>query len=349
MKAILLLKHLSIANANAISGLTYGFPAPANFLGFTHALSRKLADKSNNAHGVKLGACAIICHQHQLQTQKIGYDSVFALSRNPLTKEGNTAPFNEEGRLHLTVSLLIECDFRAGALSFFGEALAKENKALFEQWICAQLPLLRVAGGTINHKCSEGDKEEALRVAGGTINACKNVCFIECDEDFEENQQQMRKVLRRLLPGFALVCRQDLLEKHHQECVAKNPQHAHLESLLDFVALRSKSTLQVGENSEKNENGENGENKGNWQNIAKPASGYFVPMNVGYEAISPLYEEGKVANARDQNVPFVFVESIYSLGQWISPHRIENIDALFWRHQKKGSLYLCFNEYHAFL
>ena len=63
MKSLLLLRQVEVENANAINGLTYGFPAISHFLGFTHALSRKL----DAAHGLTLGGCAVICHQHQLQ------------------------------------------------------------------------------------------------------------------------------------------------------------------------------------------------------------------------------------------------------------------------------------------
>ena len=52
MKSTLLLRHLKVENANAISGLTYGFPAISHFLGFTHALSRRLEQE----HGLTLGA-----------------------------------------------------------------------------------------------------------------------------------------------------------------------------------------------------------------------------------------------------------------------------------------------------
>src|SRR5687767_14223913 len=103
MKALLTIRNICVDNANAIAGLTYGFPAVSHFLGFTHALSRKLTRKL----GVALGGCAVVCHSHKVQAyQPSGWgDYVFALTRNPLTKEGDTAPFNEEGRMHMEVTL----------------------------------------------------------------------------------------------------------------------------------------------------------------------------------------------------------------------------------------------------
>jgi CRISPR-associated protein Csy2 len=68
-----------------------------------------------------------------------------------------------------------------------------------------------------------------------------------------------------------------------------------------------------------------------------------VPLPVGYGAISPLYEAGQVANARDDQTPFRFVECLYSLGEWKSPHRIQGPDELLWHHQAdpEHGLYLC--------
>lgn len=76
-------------------------------------------------------------------------------------------------------------------------------------------------------------------------------------------------------------------------------------------------------------------------------SGWLVPIPVGYGAISDLYSPGAVANSRDEETAVRFVESLYSLGQWISPHRIENFAHLFWRHDARPdeNLYLCTNAF----
>ncbi len=104
MSYLLLLPHIRIENANAVAGLTWGFPAITHFLGYVHALSRRVSE-----FGVSFTGCAVINHEHHIQAYSSGRDYQFALTRNPLTKEGKTAAFNEEGRMHLTVSLLVEC------------------------------------------------------------------------------------------------------------------------------------------------------------------------------------------------------------------------------------------------
>lgn len=305
MKSTLLLHHLKVENANAISGLTYGFPAISHFLGFTHALSRRL----ERAFGLTLGGCAVIAHRTELQSQPLGNrrEQVFALTRNPLTKEGKTAPFNEEGRVHLDISLLIECDFDADQLLKKG-ALDQRVREL-QAWFERTVPTLRLAGGTIT-----------------------GLGQVQWRERYEG--RELRRLCMGLLPGFALVCRHDLLTLHHQQRLSAEPGSELLDSLLDFVTLSHQAQQdEAGAVS--------------WQQLAKPASGYLVSLAVGYQGISPLHDPGTIPSSRDQETPFRFVESIYTLGQWVSPHRTLSIDTLLWRYRHQEPYYLCENYYIA--
>ncbi|SMC17806.1 CRISPR-associated protein, Csy2 family [Andreprevotia lacus DSM 23236] len=310
MKAILQLSRLRIENANAITGCTWGFPGISHFLGFVHALSRKL----NAQCGVQLGGCAVICHDHQVQAhQPGGWEWVFALTRNPLTKDGNTAPFNEEGRMHLTVSLLIECEFDADNLALGGEN-RHENTQRFEQLIASLIPLQRLAGGTLT---SHGQ-----------------IRFTELGADDAQKKATVRRMLWRLLPGFALIERRDLLSEHHQQCLKQQADATLLDSLLDFVVLKQAAQADP-------------DGKVEWQRIPKPEAGYLVPISVGYQAISPLYAPGEVSNSRDPAVPFRFVESAYTLGEWRSPHRFDDLTPLLWRYLHVDDLYVCRNAHEA--
>ncbi len=312
MKSLLLLKHVRVENANAIAGLTYGFPAISHFLGFTHALSRQL----EQAHGLRLGGCAVVVHQHQVQIRQPGGrgDHVFALSRNPLTKEGKTAPFNEEGRMHLDVSLLIECEFDADDLPF-GEDQPGQDAEQLERWLRQRVP--------------------TLRLAGGTITALQTVRWFELTQDSgEQAKKQVRRTLMELLPGFTLIQRHDLLVQHHQSRIAQSAEAQLLDSLLDFVALQYQCL-------------QSEEGKVSWEQLGKPGAGYLVPITVGYRAISDLYAPGSVSHSRDPETPFCFVESIYSIGQWLSPHRVTDFEQILWRHCHQDDLYLCDNGYCA--
>lgn len=316
MKSLLVLRHLKVENANAIAGMTWGFPAISNFLGFTHALSRKLqADKN-----LTLGGCAVVCHQHSINAyQPAGWgDYVFALTRNPLTKEAKSPAFVEEARMHMEVSLLIECEFDSFELDF-GTGVEKQDKVLLEAFITQQVM--------------------KQRLAGGTIVGLRNVEWIALPEDGEPLRKATRQQMLRLLPGFLLLDRGDLLKSHFEDLKAQNPEAELMDAWLDFAALKHQAVVEDLKEGAKPEEGQ----KAEWKYLPKPAGGYLVPITKGYQAISPLYENSEVARTRDPSTPFRFVESVYSVGQWISPHRIHNLELVIWRYQAEGELYLCQN------
>jgi CRISPR-associated protein Csy2 len=319
MTSLLILKRMQVQNANAIAGLTWGFPGISNFLGFTHALSRFVTQKQ----GVSLGGCAVICHHHQVQAyQPAGYgEYVFALTRNPLTKEGSTAPFNEEGRMHMEVSLVIECNFSLEDIDFDTGSDA-EDKALLIQQITQKALTQRVAGGMIQH--------------------IEGVALVALPEVTEERDKAFRKAMLSLLPGFMLVDRSELLADHFAALKQQRPEVELIDAWLDFAAIKYRAhTAAEAKEGETPDEG----TPADWSRVEKPAGGWLVPITTGYKAISPLYEPGEVANTRDASVPFRFVESVYSVGQWISPHRLRDINSIFWRYHQENDWYLCKNSY----
>lgn len=175
--ASLVLKNIQISNANAISGMTWGFPAVSHFLGFVHALSRHT---ERSEHSFSLDACAIVCNHHQVHAHRDNaYEPyAFSLTRNPLTKEGKTAPIVEEGRMSLTVSLVIECN---------GVNHVTEE---------------------IEHAQSDFVKKLAERnkLAGGTITKIE-ACYF--------SNEPHTTLLRRLLPGFILIDRSQYLAEQN--------------------------------------------------------------------------------------------------------------------------------------
>ncbi|GGO80058.1 type I-F CRISPR-associated protein Csy2 [Marinobacterium nitratireducens] len=310
MKSLLLLRNITVENANAISGITWGFPGISNFLGYVHALSRYL----DTQRGLKLGGCGLICHRHQVHAhQPGGWEWKFSLTRNPLTREGKTAPFNEEGRMNFRASLLIECDFTADEL--LSEGSTPESAIVqFKRMVMEQAMRQRLAGGTV------------LEIEG--------VEWLELNPDSEAGEKRTRHLMLSLLPGYALICRHDVLVSHHQHRQSQNASAELLDSLLDFVALQYQAV----------EPAEGSDNEAvTWSILPKPASGYLVPISVGYQGISSIYDRGEVARSRDPDTPFRFVESIYTLGEWRSPHRIRRLDEMLWRYDHVDDLYLCRN------
>lgn len=199
MSTLIILRRIKVENANAIAGLTYGFPAITHFLGFTHALSRKL----QVSYGLTLEGCGVVSHQHQLHAYGSSWERSFALTRNPLTKEAKTAAFNEEGRMHMTVSLLIRCHGSIPA-----------DTAALRDYLTQQV--------------------QCQRLAGGTIVDIEHVAI----QSFPTDAAATRRVMLRLLPGFVLKDRTSLLQRHFQTLQQTNPQAELIDAWLDFAALK---------------------------------------------------------------------------------------------------------------
>lgn len=311
---VLLLPRLRVQNANAISGpLTWGFPPPSAFTGFAHALGRRLAGH----YDLTLGGVGIICHHFEPQVfQPPGkYTQVFSLTRNPVDKDGDSAAFVEEGRAHLEISLLIQTH---------GYLYADERQA-FAQAALNEVNAMRLAGGSVLPRHYSDKTADNPRFAP---------CWELLPNTLQEQQAWFAKLRYRLLPGFALVSRHDLLIQQLAELQQTQPHATALDALLSLSCLTVEPTPDPAD-----------ADKAVWQVRRKP--GWLVPIPVGYQAISPLYGPGVVTNARDDHTPFRFVESVYSLGEWVSPHRIDQFTSLLWRHQAEpeSGLYRCVNDY----
>lgn len=316
MQAFLRLKNIHIENANAIAGITYGFPAVTHFLGFSHALSRKFQEK----YGLSLDKCAIIVHQYHLHAYKKNAisDSVFCLTRNPLTKEQKPSPFNEEGKMHLTLTLLIECVFTQEDLGVFGKETIDENETVLQDF---------VRNFCFTHS-----------LAGGLITEIEDINLIEFPVSFEK-KVEFRKRMRELLPGYLLTDRTDLLQKNLARMKKENPRTNVMDAWLDFMSIKYKAHENDKDTSERDTE---------WQRLEKTFEGWLVPLNIGYRGISPIYPAGKVKKTRDSTTPFRFVESVYTIGQWRSLYRVESEDLknIFWRYHvdPESGWYLCKND-----
>lgn len=305
--AVIMLSRLPLQNINAISSpLTWGFPAPSAFTGFAHALERKLRPELDLA----ISGAGIICHAFEPQIYGKSYSRRFRLTRNPVDKRGDTAAITEEGRAHATVTLVLA----ARGDCFFGHGLDKDE---LHNRITEQVLSMRIAGGS------------PLPAAGRFRVAVETRA-----DDFHEQELLERKILRRCLPGFALVSRDDLLHAHLSEMQERLPDTDLMDAWLDLSRL----------NHYPHPDPEN-EDRAEW--LLQPRPGWLVPIPVGYGALGEMHPAGSVTNARDAKTDFRFVESIYSIGQWISPHRLTGLDPIFWHHEARPDegLYLCQNNY----
>ena len=306
---ILVLPHLKVQNANAISSpLTHGFPSITAFLGLMWALERKTRALGLD---IEFNAVGVVCHDHDEQINDGGFVHSFRLTRNPLGKDGKTAAIVEEGRIHLDVSLLLAVH----AQHWDGETRQRDMQTIAEL-----VQGMRIAGGTLLPSTSSQASRQRPWVADFT----------------DQDNNDFHKLRARLLPGTTLVARDDLIDTRLETLRAAQPEATRLDAWLSLSRINWHFDTAAN----------NG--KGAWQHDRKDA-GWIVPIPVGYRALGPLHAAGSVPNARDATTPFRFVESLYSIGEWIGPHRLQKPQDLLWYadSQPEQGLYRCRNDYRA--
>jgi CRISPR-associated protein Csy2 len=288
MRRFLLIPHIKIHNANAMSSpYTIGFPAMTAWLGAVHALQRHI--QQQGLDDVTLTSVAVSCHQFDLQTYKGRGDFVNSIvgTANPLDKDGSRPAFIEEARCHLEVSLLVEY-----------QGLDSDDLERFKTLVNNRLLCMKLAGGDV----LSAQAVEAIPVD-------------------EEDEQAVKKVLGKLMLGYVLIERRDLMIKAMQE---ENKDA--LEALLDHLKVMHRST-------------QDDEGKVAWTS-SRLTPGWLVPIAAGFQGISEL---GTAKHQRDSTTPHRFAESVVTLGEFVMPYRIKDLDNMLWQYrvEPEQNLYLC--------
>jgi len=295
MTRILLLPHIKIQNANALSSpYTIGFPAMTAWLGAVHALQRKL---NSEFESLSLDAVGVVSHEINLQAYKGKGDYVYSIiaTANPLKRSKKTGkyerpPFIEEARCHLNVSLVLEY-----------QGVPKDDDDAFLQAIRLAL-------------------HSGMKMASGDI-----LDFNSPEVFTILNVADVKKLTRKLMPGYALIERRDLMNSDMQS-TGKDA----FDVMLDYLTIKHRSEKTITQQ---------GKEKVSWRAFRK-IPGWIVPIATGFHGIS---EVGLAKNQRDPNMPHRFVESVITLGEFIMPYRIDNLDHMLWHYHVDldKSLYLC--------
>jgi len=311
MKSYLLIRHMKVHNANAMSStLTIGVPAVTAWMGAVHALERKIRQQETWNH-IRFPRAGISFHHCSLQVFKSSIDSVYLISgtsnpSEPKNKNKNKGKkpdniissdkseldlpsFIEEPRIHLDISLLVEV-----------EGLDGDNDEEFPACIRQLLPSMKMAGGDI-----------------------LNIGEISLSYADEDHPREEKKILASLMPGFVLIERDDLI----RQMIGDGADS--LQALLDY--------LKITRTARKDENGE----IIGWD-YSRKGTGWLVPVSVGFKGISEL---GNVKNQRDSSILHQFVENAVTLGEFRMPYRFDHVDDILWHYEydSKNSLYLCSN------
>lgn len=246
IRSFLLIPHLKIQNANALSSpFTIGFPAMTAWLGCAHALERQLKGLASGEtflfSDLSFQAVGVVSHQMDLQTYKGDNDFVLSIvgTGNPLDKDGSRLAFIEEARCHLDVSLIIEInDVFPEQYSEFLEAVSKILHGK-----------MKVAGGGI------------LSFATPEVHSLE-----------DGNDEELNTMLMKLMPGYALKERRELMQ-HAMQCEGQDA----LEALIDYLAIHHVC--------EKDEDG-NVTWSSHRKTYQGNPIGWVVPIATGFQAIS---------------------------------------------------------------
>jgi CRISPR-associated protein Csy2 len=304
---LLLAPHVQVQNANAISS-----PLTHGFPAMSAFLGLMWAlNRQTAAQGMdwRFKAVGVVCHDFQEQSHD-GFVRTFCLTRNPVGKDGSPAAIVEEGRIHLQLSLLFGFDSESLQMNATDQALREQSARRI------------------------GEMLGAMRIAGGNViafNAQKTQIL-----DWGDNAA-FRRLRYWLVPGFTLVSREDLLDARHAELQKNDPAASRLDAWLSLSRWNWRWQAESESETE-------GKAKGEWQHDRK---GWIVPIPVGYGGLGALHAPGTVANARDGTTPFRFVESLYSIGQWIGPHRLKSLREMLWHADgdAESGLYRCRNDF----
>ena len=306
MSNLLILRHIRIQNANALSSpYTIGFPAMTAWLGFTHALQRRLQERG---YAVALNGTGVISHDMALQTYKGPNDFTASIigTGNPLEpKTEKNAPQNavrpsfiEEARCHLDVSLVI---------TVTGLSVVERDN------FCTTVSTL------LNGN---------MRLAGGDILGFYTPSVVNIDD---ADSVEVSRLFRSLMPGYALVERRELMQQ-----AMENGQDA-LDAMLDYLAVhhqcdkddagkvtwtKARKGAPVSEDEE------------------PQPTGWIVPIAVGFQGLTPLAES---QNRRDPDTLHRFAESVVTLGEFRMVYRLNTMQQLFWHYHydEANALYLC--------
>lgn len=296
IQRVLLLPHIKIHNANALSSpFTIGFPAMTAWLGAVHALQRKLNE--GGFQRIRFNATGVVSHECDLQTHKGIGDYVHSIigTGNPLDKTGARSAFIEEARCHLTISLVIEYS-----------GVEKEQEQSVKEKVTHLLHRMKIAGGDIlNFR-----PPEFFKIAGS-------------------NTKDIRSLTRKLMPGYALVERRDLMIKAMQQ--GKDA----MDALLHYLAVHHRSVSSKITDTDDTEN----EPHVKWESF-RQEKGWLVPIATGFQGLTELRQ---AKNQRDPNTPHRFAESVVTLGEFKMPHNIQSVNDILWAYQtdKENNLYLC--------
>lgn len=169
-----------------------------------------------------------------------------------------------------------------------------------------------------------------MKMASGDILSFQPVQYHSIDPN---EKTQCRTLINKLMLGHVLIERREIMEM-----VMEEDEKDALTALIDFLKVEYRAEPLENQDIENQE-----KIKASWT-MGRSANGWLVPIAVGFQGISEL---GNATNQRDNNTKHRFAEAIVTLGEFIMPYRIDDLDEIMWQYHfdSTKNLYLCQNQY----
>lgn len=307
---ILLLSHMKIHGANALSSpISAGVPAISGFLGFVHNLQRHIC-AIGDYEAIRFSQTAIVLHSAYLKGYRNGMKFAFALTKNlDVDKSANSAKtprILEEPKVNLDVSLAIRVEHLDDVTE------DTQDKKTFSQKAKEIAQCLRLAGGDVVSIDGKPEGWTTKKVEGDDAVSTFSV----------SDEESSRRFIARLIPGYALIDRHDLLKKEMEE------GHPILQSFIEGCAIHAVPVV---------------EGTRLIYHCHRKYPGWIVPISTGFQALG---SPAKALNQRDPDCMHVFAENIVTLGEFkfVSAFA-DDIKKMFWRYSyiPEHGLYVCVN------
>lgn len=303
----LVFKEIEIESANALSGnLIYGTPAITGIKGAFHAMSRKLLTNKQTAHlETSLRGVMIACHECRVNASRAE-----AFREYHFTQQ-KPAPTTSGDLAKMKLGTLPSIIQQAQCyvkMSFVVEVVSSKKLTDDDKALLTQ-----EAAKLIQHN----------RLAGGNVglfNDKETVKFI--------NIADLNSLPYDLTNCNILVDASDVM----QTLINQNPAMTPTDILIDVASVHHTPV--------------SSSNGTQWRSDRIASQyGWVVPITVGHHGINAVFKAGKLENSRSNQVESQYVESVYSLGRWVNPHKLQlesKLSTAFWyyNHDADASLYL---------
>ena len=169
---------------------------------------------------------------------------------------------------------------------------------------------------------------QTMKLAAGDVLSLRDPEILYLDQD--DYAADLHLIRQKLMLGHVLCERRRLL----QDYVAAHPEQDVLDALLAHVQIQHRVA--------RDEAGEPvyiEKDKVKWE-ASRLQAGWLVPIAVGFQGVSEL---GLAQNQRDSSTPHRFAESVLTLGEFVMPYRIRDINEILWQYHAdlENNLYVC--------